>query len=73
MSRDGRVAYFQIVRRLAAAVWMMRDDGTARAPLVAGLEAWNPQWDPDGRRVLVESWADVRTGRSPGWMSPPAA
>ena len=72
VSRDGRVVYFQSSVGSPPLVWMMRDDGTARAPLVAGLEAWNPQWDPDGSRVLVSrgpmsnrslAWVDIATRR----------
>lgn len=71
-SNDGRVAYFQAFVGSPPSVWLMRDDGTARAPLVAGLEAWNPQWDSDDSRVLVVrapmtartlAWVDAATRR----------
>ena len=71
-SNDGRVAYLQAFVGSPPSVWLMRDDGTARAPLVAGLEAWNPQWDSDDSRVLVVrppmtartlAWVDAATRR----------
>lgn len=52
-SRDGRIAYMQTAVGSLPSAWIMRDDGTARMPLLPGTGAGNPQWDGDGRRVLV--------------------
>jgi Tol biopolymer transport system component len=71
-SHDGRIAYFQTSVGSPPSVWLMREDGTARAPLVAGMEAWDPQWDSDSSRVLVSrgpmaarslAWVDAATRR----------
>lgn len=51
-SRDGRIAYMQTAIGSLSSVWVMRDDGSERAPLVAA-GAGNPHWDADGTRVLV--------------------
>ncbi len=65
-SSDGRIAYFQTSVGSPPSVWLMREDGTARAPLVAGLEAWDPQWAPDASRVLVGR--GPMTARSLAWV-----
>ena len=51
-SRDGRIAYMQTAIGSLPSVWMMRDDGTAREPVVAA-GAGNPHWDADGKRLLI--------------------
>jgi Tol biopolymer transport system component/DNA-binding winged helix-turn-helix (wHTH) protein len=55
-SRDRRIVYMQTAIGSGSTVWMMRDDGTGREPLVAEPGAGNPHWDADGRRVLVGRW-----------------
>jgi Tol biopolymer transport system component/DNA-binding winged helix-turn-helix (wHTH) protein len=72
-SRDGRLAYLQIPIGTLPSAWIMRDDGTGRAPLQAGTESFNPQWHPDGTRVLIGrhppgaaaefAWIDVASRR----------
>jgi Tol biopolymer transport system component/DNA-binding winged helix-turn-helix (wHTH) protein len=52
-SDDGRVAYMQTAIGSLASVWVMREDGTARAPLVPGTDGIGPQWDRAGRRILM--------------------
>ena len=52
-SRDGRLAYMQTAVGSPPSTWVMREDGTARVPLLPGTGTANPQWDGDGRRVLV--------------------
>jgi Tol biopolymer transport system component/DNA-binding winged helix-turn-helix (wHTH) protein len=52
-SRDGRVAYMQTAIGAQPSVWIMREDGTERAPLTAGIFAANPQWGPTASRLMV--------------------
>jgi Tol biopolymer transport system component/DNA-binding winged helix-turn-helix (wHTH) protein len=72
-SRDGRIVYTQMAVGLAVSIIVSRDDGSARAPLIAGTDAWNPQWDPSMKRVLIIGgpggkgrfgWVDVDTRRT---------
>jgi Tol biopolymer transport system component/DNA-binding winged helix-turn-helix (wHTH) protein len=65
-SRDGRIAYVQTSVGSPPSVWLMREDGTGRAPLVAGLEAWDPQWQSDASRLLVVR--GPMTSRSLAWV-----
>ena len=72
-SRDGRLAYLQVPVGTLPSTWIMRDDGTGRAPLQAGTESFHPQWDVDGTRVLIArnlsggqaefAWVDVASRR----------
>jgi Tol biopolymer transport system component/DNA-binding winged helix-turn-helix (wHTH) protein len=72
-SRDGRIVYTQMAVGLAISVLVSRDDGSAQAPLIAGTDAWNPQWDPSMKRILIIGgpsgqgrfgWVDVDTRRT---------
>lgn len=60
-SRDGRIAYMQAAVGSPPSVWIMRDDGTERAPLTTGVGAADPQWDNTGQRVLIVR--DIPEGR----------
>jgi Tol biopolymer transport system component/DNA-binding winged helix-turn-helix (wHTH) protein len=66
-SRDGRVAFTQVVPGRPAATWVMNEDGSGREPLVPDVETGSPQWDAEGRRLLVlrwpltASWVDLAT------------
>ena len=70
---DGRLAYLQVPIGTPPAVWVMRDDGSAKAPLMAGTDAFNPRWDATGERILVVrttaegkrefAWVDVAARR----------
>lgn len=72
-SRDGRVVYQQSAIGSGPTVWIMRDDGTGREPLVAAPGSTRPHWDVDGKRVLVVrdttpgaadlAWVDVASRR----------
>jgi Tol biopolymer transport system component/DNA-binding winged helix-turn-helix (wHTH) protein len=72
-SRDGRIVYTQMAVGLAVSIVVSRDDGSARSPLLAGTDAWNPQWDPSMKRVLIIGgpsgrdrlgWLDMETRRT---------
>ncbi|MFL6183177.1 MAG: winged helix-turn-helix domain-containing protein, partial [Actinomycetes bacterium] len=68
-SRDGRIVYTQMAVGQAMSVMVSRDDGSARAPLIAGTDAWNPQWHPSMTRMLIVGgpagdgfgWVDMDT------------
>jgi Tol biopolymer transport system component len=72
-SHDGHLAHLQIPTGSRPSVWLMKDDGTDRAPLLAGTESFHPEWDRDDSRVLVVrptgdgkaefSWVDVASRR----------
>lgn len=72
-SHDGRLAYLQIPVGSRPTVWLMNEDGTSRAPLLAGSESFHPQWDRDDSRILVVRrsgdaaelvWVDVASRRT---------
>ena len=65
-SRDGRIVYTQMAVGLAVSIFVSRDDGSARAPLIAGTDAWNPQWDPSMKRVLIVGGPSRQGGL--GWL-----
>ena len=71
---DGaRLAYLQVPIGTPPTVWIMRDDGTGKTPLMAGTDAFNPRWDARGERILVArrsaegghefAWVDVAARR----------
>ncbi|MEO6236417.1 MAG: winged helix-turn-helix domain-containing protein [Vicinamibacterales bacterium] len=57
-SEDGRIAYVQTAVGSPPAVWVVRDDGTGRTPLMPGTGAANAQWDRLGNRLLVNLFRD---------------
>jgi Tol biopolymer transport system component/DNA-binding winged helix-turn-helix (wHTH) protein len=71
-ARDGRIIYTQMAVGQAMSVMVSRDDGSERTPLIAGTDAWNPQWDPSAKRVLIVGgpagdgfgWVDMDTRRT---------
>src|SRR6185503_12404861 len=50
------------------AVWMMRDDGSDRRPVVPDGGATDPQWDPAGKRILVVRGEAGSAGRELAWV-----
>jgi Tol biopolymer transport system component/DNA-binding winged helix-turn-helix (wHTH) protein len=70
---DGRVAYMQTSIGALPSVWIMRDDGRERTPVVTGTGASDPQWDFPNGRLLVQrgttetgwklSWVDLASRR----------
>jgi Tol biopolymer transport system component len=70
---DGRLVYIQTPIGSFSSVWVMRDDGSGRAPLIPGTNGANPQWDRSGKRVLMVRstggtgldliWVDLATRR----------
>ena len=71
-SHDGRLAHLQIPIGSRPSVWLMNEDGSDRAPLLAGTESVHPEWDRDDSRVLVVrpagergefSWVDIASRR----------
>ena len=52
-STDGRIAYIQTAIGSPTSVWLMREDGSARAPLVSGTGGFDPQFDRTAPRLLM--------------------
>jgi Tol biopolymer transport system component len=52
-SGDGRIAYIQTAIGSPTSVWLMREDGSARAPLVSGTGGFDPQFDHTAPRLLM--------------------
>lgn len=67
-SRDGRVAYMQMAVGSPPSAWVMREDGTGRMPLLPGTGAGNPQWDGNGRVLLLMFPEDSRRGHDFAWV-----
>jgi len=67
-SIDGRVAYLVNAVGSLPAVWMMRDDGSDRRPVVPDGGATDPQWDPAGKRILVVRGEAGSAGRELAWV-----
>ena len=65
---DGRVAYMQMAVGSPPAAWVMRPDGTGRMPLLPGTGAGNPQWDGNGRVLLLMFSDDSRRGHDFAWV-----
>jgi Tol biopolymer transport system component/DNA-binding winged helix-turn-helix (wHTH) protein len=64
---DGRVAYMQTSIGAPPSVWVMKDDGTERAPVVTGGAGADPQWDFAHQRLLVQRGTN-ETGWSLSWV-----
>jgi Tol biopolymer transport system component len=66
----GRVAYEQEVAGRPITAWLIDDDGRGREPLSAGLSASAraPQWDADGKRILVLVEPGSATPPHFGWI-----
>jgi Tol biopolymer transport system component/DNA-binding winged helix-turn-helix (wHTH) protein len=54
---DGRVAYMQTAIGAPPSVWIMRDDGRDRTPLVTGAGAGDPHWNLANNRILFQRGA----------------
>jgi Tol biopolymer transport system component len=52
-SSDGRVSYIQTPIGSRSSVWVMKEDGSERAPLIPGTSGANPQWDRARQRILM--------------------
>ena len=61
-SNDGRIAYIQTAIGSPASVWLMREDGSARVPLVSGTGGADPQFDRTAARLLM-----TRMSGATGW------
>ena len=61
-SSDGRIAYIQTAIGLPTSVWLMREDGSARAPLLSGTGGADPQFDRTAPRLLMS-----RMSGASGW------
>ena len=66
-SIDGHVAYLVNAVGSLPAVWVMRDDGSDRKPIVSEGGATDPQWDPSAKRILVVRGAGG-TARELAWV-----
>jgi Tol biopolymer transport system component/DNA-binding winged helix-turn-helix (wHTH) protein len=75
-SPDGRIAYMQVSVGSPPSVWIMKDDGSGRTPLLPGAGASDPQWDRGGDRIMVVrgapdgTWAFVRVDVASRRMAP---
>ena len=71
-SADGRVAYQQVPIGSVSGIWTMKEDGSGKAAFLPGSEAFDPQWDRAGGRMLLRrpegdgakmAWVDVASRR----------
>lgn len=71
-SADGRIAYQQAPIGSAATVWTVKEDGSGKAALIPGIDAFEPQWDlPRGRLLILRgiergwelAWVDLASRR----------
>ena len=72
-SPDGRIAFKQTSIGAPSSVWIMRDDGSGKTPVVTGTDASDPQWDLRNQRLLIQrsssdtkwslTWVDLSSRR----------
>ena len=71
-SADGRLAYQQVPIGSVSGIWTIKEDGSGKSALLPGTEAFDPQWDRAGGRMLIRrpgsggatmAWVDLASRR----------
>lgn len=68
-SSDGRLAYMQVVPGEGPFIWILPADGSRAEALLPGVNASEPLWSADGRRLFALQndravWVDLATRRT---------